>query len=58
MRDQDVTTQWRQLFQGRKVSAQTLTKAEALLKRLGGESPLRLRLAQELDELRKLRHTK
>ncbi|MCE9545422.1 MAG: hypothetical protein K8T25_07885 [Planctomycetia bacterium] len=46
---------WRTLFAGQNITGETLTKAEALLKRLGSESPLRFRLAKELEDLRKLR---
>jgi hypothetical protein len=45
---------WRKLFRGQKVSSLTLEKANALLDVLNPESPLRLRLTAELDELRKL----
>jgi hypothetical protein len=54
MNESLVTTQWRQLFRGQTVTDETLAQAQALLRRLSNESPLRLRLAQELDEIRKL----
>ena len=42
------------LFQGGKRGADLFQKAEELLDELRPESPLRLRLSNELDELRKL----
>jgi hypothetical protein len=53
--ERDVTTLWRQLFDGQVIEAASLAKAQSLLKGLSPESPLRLRLATELDEIRKLR---
>ena len=52
--EHDVLTQWRQLFQDHEISGTTMTQAEELLDNLRPESPLRLRLATELDELQKL----
>ncbi len=52
--ERDVTTMWRNLFHEQEVSSATLAKAEALLDRLNLESPLRSRLATELEEIRKL----
>jgi hypothetical protein len=43
---------WRNLFRGSEVTAETLAKAEALLDGLSGESPLYLRLASELADLK------
>ena len=54
LNDGDVTTLWRKLFRGQEITSLTLGKAEALLDDLSPESPLRLRLATELEELRKL----
>ena len=53
--ESDVITMWRELFRGRQVTGDTLTKADALIDRLGLESPLRLRLSRELEEIRKLK---
>jgi hypothetical protein len=49
-----VTLAWRNLFRGQEITPEALAKAETLLDGLGGESPLHLRLTNELEELRKL----
>ena len=49
--ESEVTRSWARLFKGQ-VNDTTLDKAEALLDELRPESPLRHRLATELDELR------
>ena len=54
MNEQDVITMWRKLFHGQEITGETLGKAESLLDGLSLESPLRLRLATELEEIRKL----
>jgi hypothetical protein len=46
---------WRFLFTGKEITSDSLAKAEAMLDGMSGESPLHLRLAKELAELRKLR---
>ncbi len=51
--EREVLRVWRSLFHGQEMTAETLAKAEALLEDLSGESPLHLRLASELDELKK-----
>jgi hypothetical protein len=50
--ERDVTTLWRQLFKEQEITGSTLTKAKALICKLSPESPLRLRLSAELDEMR------
>jgi hypothetical protein len=55
LNEHDVTTLWRNLFDGQKITGVSLAKAEALLDRLNPESPLRMRLATELKEIRQLR---
>jgi hypothetical protein len=50
--ERDVTTLWRQLFKEQEMKVATLAKAKALLDKLSPESPLRLRLGVELDEMR------
>jgi hypothetical protein len=50
--ERDVTTLWRQLFKEQETTVATLAKAKALLSKLSPESPLRLRLGVELDEMR------
>ena len=52
--EHDVLTQWRQLFQDHEINDTTMTQAEELLDKLPPESPLRSRLATELDEIQKL----
>lgn len=50
----DVTVQWWRLFRGQEVTSLRLEKAEALMDELSLESPLRVRLAMELEEIRQL----
>jgi hypothetical protein len=49
--ERDVTTKWRQLFHGQDISDASLAKAKSLLNSLAAESPFRLRLATELEEI-------
>jgi hypothetical protein len=51
--ERDVINAWRELFRGKGTTPETLATAEALLSSLSGESPLHLRLANELEELKK-----
>lgn len=53
MHERDVTRAWRELFRDKGITPGTLAAAEALLTSLSGESPLHLRLANELEELKK-----
>ena len=53
--ERDVLNTWRSLFPGKEITSHSLTKGRALLDGLSGESPLHLRLARELEDLRKLR---
>lgn len=55
MDERDVLNAWRQLFRAQPVTSQTLAKAESLLDGLSGESPLHVRLANELNELNELK---
>jgi len=55
LNESDVTAVWRKLFQGQEITDETLIKAEELLDELTLASPLRVRLATELEEIRKLR---
>ncbi len=48
------TRLWQQLFRGETVTAQTLAEAELLVEELPAESPLRLRFATEINELRNM----
>ena len=58
LNDREVTTQWRQLFDGQEITDASLAKAKALVDRLSPESPLRLRLAAELEEIGQRRRKK
>jgi hypothetical protein len=53
MDEREVLRAWRELFHNGKITSETLDKAEAFLEGLSGESPLRIRLASELEELKK-----
>lgn len=57
MNEKAVTMLWRKLFRGQEVTSLTLKEAGELLDELSPESPLRLRLTTELDELRNLQET-
>jgi hypothetical protein len=50
--ERDVLRKWRDLFRGSAIDAETLVQAETLLEGLDGESPLLLRLGNELEELK------
>lgn len=52
--EQEVSRSWRKLFTKTQVTSETFTRAEALIDELRAESPLRHRLATELDELRQI----
>ena len=54
MDERDVLRIWRELFPNSDVTPEALAKADTLLDGLSGESPLHLRLANELAELKKL----
>jgi hypothetical protein len=56
--EQEIARSWRKLFKGREIDDDVLEKAGALLDELRPESPLRHRLGEELDELRKLHRSK
>jgi len=49
--EQEVSKSWTRLFKSKVVDDEILRKAEALLNNLRPESPLRHRLATELEEL-------
>lgn len=53
--ERDVLNKWRSLFTGKEITSDSLTKGSALLNGLSGESPLHLRLAKELEDIRKVR---
>jgi hypothetical protein len=54
----DATRMWQQLFRGQAITSLTLSEAKSLLSRLPSESPLRLRLSKELDEIRAMHQAK
>lgn len=56
--EQEVARSWRKLFSGMEVTQESLDKAEQLLEELRYESPLRLRLGEELEELRSIAKSK
>ena len=49
-----VAVLWGNLFRDQKVTTETLSEAELLVDSLHSESPLRLRLATELEQIRSL----
>jgi hypothetical protein len=52
--EEQVQRSFRSLFQSAEVSHDSIEKAEALIDQLRLESPLRHRLSEELEELRKI----
>ena len=50
----EVQKNFRKLFTNTEVSEESLEKAETLIDQLRFESPLRHRLTEELDEIRKI----
>jgi hypothetical protein len=52
--ERDVTLAWQKLFRGKEITPKALAEADELLDGLSGESPLHLRFATELGELKKL----
>ena len=54
----DATRLWQKLFRGQAITSLTFSEAESLLSQLSPESPLRLRLANELEEIREIQQGK
>jgi hypothetical protein len=52
--ERSVAAMWGKLFREKQVTPQTLSEAELLVESLHTESPLRLRLATELEQIRHL----
>ena len=50
--ESEVSRSWSRMFKGREFELATFDRAELLLEELRPESPLRLRLTLELEELR------
>jgi hypothetical protein len=53
MDEREVLRSWRELFRNGEITSEKLVQAETFLEGLSGESPLRIRLATELEELQK-----
>ena len=49
--ERDVLVMWRRLFHGSTITDKIVAAAETLLNELPPESPLRVRLTAELDEI-------
>lgn len=56
--ENDVSLEWHKLFGNGDVTQQTIRKARRLVDELPLESPLRVRLTTELDEIRRLNRTR
>ncbi|MEQ8667687.1 MAG: hypothetical protein RIC12_00855 [Pirellulales bacterium] len=54
LKESDANRLWQQLFHGQTVTSQTIAEADALVEDMHPESPLRLRLSAELEEIRDL----
>ena len=52
--ESEVSRHWARLFQKGIYTSESFEKAELMLEELRPESPLRLRLLNELDELKKI----
>jgi hypothetical protein len=52
--EQEVSRSWSLVFKGSQFAPDSFDRAEQLLEELRPESPLRLRLTHELEELRKI----
>ena len=50
--EREVARSWSRIFQGGNLNGDAMVRAEALLEELRPTSPLRLRLQNELEELR------
>jgi hypothetical protein len=54
LNERHITVQWRELFRGKGITSAVVSDAHVLLDSLSPESPLRIRLATELEEIKKL----
>jgi hypothetical protein len=50
--EREILDAWHDLFRGKRPTPETLATAEFLLNDISGESPIRFRLATELEELK------
>lgn len=55
--EHDATRLWQRLFRGQPITALSIQEAETVLGNMPPESPLKLRLSQELDEIRNLQES-
>jgi len=56
--ERDATRLWQRLFRGQEITSLTLTEAESVIDDIHPESPLRIRLFRELEEIRTLHAAK
>lgn len=56
--ERDVTRTWQRLFRDQTVSSDSFVIAESLLDDLPPESPLRVRLSTELEEIREMHQSR
>ena len=56
--ENEVSRSWNRLFKDGNFSSETFDSAEEMLEELRAESPLRHRLSNELNELKKIHATK
>lgn len=54
LNEKDAQQLWQRLFRGQPITALTFQEAGAILDGLPEDSPVRCRLAKELDEVRRL----
>ncbi len=53
--EHDAQNLWQRLFRGQAITALTFVEAESVIDSLPADSPVRLRLATELNDIRRLR---
>jgi hypothetical protein len=56
--ERDAIRLWQQLFRGQAITALTLNEAESVVDRLPSDSPVRVRLSAELEEVRRLKESR
>ena len=56
--EHEIIIEWRELFKNGNVTEETIEAAQKLIDDLSGESPLRVRFENELDELRRIAKTR
>ena len=55
--EHEIIIEWRKLFKNGNVTEESIDAAQKLIDDLSGESPLRVRFENELDELRRIAKT-